>query len=57
VHDERVSSHEIGHILGLHHETSDIDHLMYQGTNGVELADEEVVTARYVAQGITDGLR
>jgi len=57
VHDERVSSHEIGHILGLHHETSDSDRLMFSGTNGMELADMEVVTARYVAQGILDGLR
>ena len=57
VHDERVSSHEIGHILGLHHETSDSGRLMFSGTNGTELADEEVGTARYVAQGIIDGLR
>lgn len=57
VHDERVSSHEIGHILGLHHETSDSDRLMFSGTNGIDLAGEEVATARYVAQGIIDGLR
>jgi hypothetical protein len=57
VHDERVSSHEIGHILGLHHEIVDSGHLMFSGTNGMELSGEEVVTARYVAQGILDGLR
>ena len=57
VHDERVSSHEIGHILGLHHDTADSGHLMFSGTNGVELSVEEVATARYVAQGIIDGLR
>jgi hypothetical protein len=57
VHDERVSSHEIGHILGLHHEIADSGRLMFSGTNGMELADEEVATARYVAQGIIDGLR
>lgn len=57
VHDERVSSHEIGHILGLHHEISDSDRLMFSGTNGMELADDEVATARYVAEGIIDGLR
>jgi hypothetical protein len=57
VHDERVSSHEIGHILGLHHEALDRGHLMFSGTNGMELSDEEIVTARYVAQGILDGLR
>ena len=57
VHDERVSSHEIGHILGLHHEIVDSGHLMFSGTNGVELAGDEIGTARYVAQGIIDGLR
>jgi len=57
VHDERVSSHEIGHILGLHHEASDSGRLMFSGTNGMELADDEIGTARYAAQGIIDGLR
>ena len=57
VHDERVSSHEIGHIVGLHHEIVDSGHLMFSGTNGMELADDEIGTARYVAQGIIDGLR
>jgi hypothetical protein len=57
VHDERVSSHEVGHILGLHHEAEDSDHLMFSGTNGMVLEDDEVGTARYVAQGIIDGLR
>jgi hypothetical protein len=57
VHDERVSSHEIGHILGLHHQISANDRLMFSGTNGMELANDEVATARYVAQGIIDGLR
>jgi len=57
VHDERVSSHEIGHILGLHHDTADSGHLMFSGTNGVGLSVEEIATARYVAQGIIDGLR
>jgi hypothetical protein len=57
VHDERVSSHEIGHILGLHHEASDSGRLMFSGTNGMELADDEIGVARYAAQGIIDGLR
>ena len=57
VHDERVSSHEIGHILGLHHEIVDNGHLMFSGTNGMKLADDEIGTARYVARGILDGLR
>ncbi|MFQ5554045.1 MAG: hypothetical protein ACE5GC_01580 [Acidimicrobiia bacterium] len=57
VHDERVSSHEIGHILGLHHDTADPDRLMFSGTNGMTLSDDEIDVARYVAQGILDGLR
>jgi hypothetical protein len=57
VHDERVSSHEIGHILGLHHAADDSSRLMFSGTNGMELLDGEIGTSRYVAQGIIDGMR
>lgn len=57
VHDERVSSHEIGHILGLHHTTDHSDRLMFSGTNGIELTDDEIQAARYAAQGVADGLR
>lgn len=31
--NERVTSHEIGHILALHHVLNDADHLMFSGTN------------------------
>ncbi len=57
VHDERVSSHEVGHILGLHHALGDSDRLMFSGTNGTDLADEEITTSRYGATGILDGVR
>ena len=57
VHDERVSSHEIGHLLGLHHEAQDPERLMFSGTNGMTLAEDETATARYVARGMLDGLR
>lgn len=57
VHDERVTSHEIGHILGLHHVLTDSNRLLFSGTNGRELSPEEIVVARYNAQGILDGLR
>lgn len=57
VHSERVSSHEIGHILGLHHVLGDRDRLMFSGTNGMELSVEEITVARYAAQGLLDGVR
>jgi len=57
VHHERVTSHEIGHILGLHHTMADADRLMYPGTNGIELTEEEIIVARYVAQGLLAGIR
>ncbi len=57
VHDERVTSHEIGHILGLHHTLSDPGRLLYPGTNGMMLTDSEILVARYVAQGMLEGVR
>jgi hypothetical protein len=57
VNDRRVSSHEIGHIFGLHHELRDQTRLMYSGTNGELLTDIEQTAARYGAQGIADGAR
>ncbi len=57
VHDERVSSHEIGHILGLHHEPDDPTRLMFSGTNGMGLTPTEITVARYNAEGILDGTR
>ena len=57
VNDRRVSSHEIGHIFGLHHELVDQDRLMFSGTNGELLTDVEQAVARYGAQGVVDGAR
>jgi hypothetical protein len=57
VHDERVSSHEIGHILGLRHTLDDQDRLMFPGTNGMTLTADEIIVARHIAQGLLDGLR
>ncbi len=57
VHDERVSSHEVGHILGLHHDLEDDGRLMFSGTNGTDLTRDEITTARYAATGILDGVR
>ncbi len=57
VHDERVTSHEIGHILGLHHVPDDPDRLLFSGTNGMTLSPEEIAVARYVATGMLNRLR
>ena len=57
VHDRRVTSHEIGHMLGLHHDLSDPGALMFSGTNGMTLTGPEIATARYVANGILAGVR
>ena len=48
--DRRVSSHEVGHILGLRHILSDRGRLLYPGTNGMRLTGEEAGLARYVAR-------
>ena len=57
VHDERVSSHEIGHILGLRHAVDDSGRLMFSGTNGMTLTAQEIEVSRYGAEGLTDGTR
>jgi hypothetical protein len=57
VHHERVTAHEIGHILGLHHTLGDSGRLMFPGTNGMELTAEERAVARYVATGLLGGVR
>lgn len=54
VPDERVTSHEIGHILGLHHDLEDPGQLMFSGTDGTALDDEERTVARYGATGIVE---
>jgi hypothetical protein len=52
VHDERVSSHELGHIMGLRHALDDPGRLMFSGTNGMTLNAEEQTVARYGATGL-----
>lgn len=57
VFDRRVSSHEVGHILGLHHDLIDPRRLLYSGTNGMALTEDEAAVARYFVRGITRGVR
>ena len=57
VFDRRVSSHEVGHILGLHHVLGDPGRLLFSGTNGMTLTEDEATVARYFAQGIIQGVR
>ncbi len=57
VPDERVSSHEIGHILGLRHVLDDSARLMFSGADGTALTGVEISVSRYVAIGILDGVR
>lgn len=57
VHDRRVSSHELGHVLGLHHVLDDPRRLMFSGTNGMTLTEEEAIVARHAAAGILSGAR
>lgn len=57
VFDERVTSHEVGHILGLYHTLEDQNRLIYPGTNGLILSEEEIVVVRYMAKGLLAGLR
>ncbi len=57
VFDRRVSSHEVGHILGLRHVLDDPDRLLFSGTNGMTLTEGEATVARYFAQGIIQGAR
>ena len=55
--DERVTAHEIGHIFGLHHALDNRNRLMFSGTNGMALTEEEIAVARYGAEGLLAGVR
>ena len=46
VNDFRATAHEIGHLLGLKHDVFNATQLMYQGVNGTNISEEEIITAR-----------
>jgi len=48
--DFRVTSHEIGHVLGLYHTQDSVSQLLYPGSNGLVLNEVEKTVARYVAE-------
>ena len=50
--DYRVTSHEIGHILGLHHTRYNVNTLLFPGSNGLRLNEAEKTVARYNAERI-----
>ncbi len=52
--DYRVTSHEIGHVLGLYHVRDNVNQLLFPGSNGLILSDVEQTVARYVAQRILE---
>ena len=57
VFDHRVSSHEVGHILGLQHTGADRGRLLYSGTNGTTLTREEITLTRYLAMELLKAKR
>jgi len=50
--DYRVTSHELGHILGLHHAQDDSNKLLFSGSNGSVLSEIEKTVARYSAENL-----
>ena len=57
VFDHRVSSHEVGHILGLRHTLNDRGRLLYPGTNGMTLTPHEITLTRHVAMELLKAQR
>ena len=57
VFDRRVSIHEVGHVLGLRHVLDDPGRLLFSGTNGMALTENEATVARYFAQGVIQEAR
>ena len=54
VFDRRVSSHEVAHVLGLPHTPTDPGRLLFSGTNGMTLTDNEITIARITASELLE---
>jgi hypothetical protein len=52
--DRRVSGHEVGHVLGLPHAPTDPGRLLFSGTNGMYLTDNEITIARIMASELLE---
>jgi hypothetical protein len=50
--DFRVLAHEIGHVLGLGHVDNERNRLMYQGSSGVIITQNEALVSRQRAEAI-----
>jgi len=49
VNDFRATAHEIGHLLGVEHTEQSTSRLMFQGVNGTDLTEDEIFSARKMA--------
>ena len=54
VFDRGVSGHEVGHVMGLPHSPTDPGRLLFSGTNGMYLTDNEITISRIMASELLE---